>query len=102
MARPSPGAGTAVKRLSIGASLAQQCDRPLTELVAIAADDNDITPAKVGGPIDDIVHLPAKRAGDQSRIGSKILIRSHINDRRRLFGADEASKLVDRYHIDCR
>src|SRR3546814_2612669 len=54
----------------------------LAQLLALLADHNRRASGELGGPVRDSAELTPHRAGNPTRVGSKILVGSDIDDDR--------------------
>src|SRR3546814_17851892 len=74
----------------------------LAQLLALLADHNRRASGELGGPVRDSAELTPHRAGNPTRVGSKILVGSDIDDDRASRRADQAHKLVEGNRVVCR
>ena len=72
----------------------------LAELAAVVTDHDDRSAAKLRRPIVYGIVGAANRAGDEPRIGRKIIVGPHVYERRTFWSADEACKLFRSDAVD--
>src|SRR5438445_259894 len=75
----------------------QPCRGALGELLAAQADDNGRRAGEFLAPIVSLLVVTSNSAGNQPRVGGKILVGAHVDLRRGLRRADQACKLIWRY-----
>ena len=88
-----PGLESAFQRLGLDSGVAQPGDT-LTEFAALLASDNGVSDAGVfGGPGRDGAEIAANGARKHPGIGRVVGVGTHVDERRRVGQADEASEL---------
>ena len=90
--RLRPGEEPAFEHVGLAAGVAKPGGDALAELLALLADDDCAARrASSGAHAATRGKGPADRAGDEPRIGGKVLVGADIDDRRTLRRADEAA-----------
>ena len=64
------------------------------QLLAAQTDDDGRLPGELIAPVGGVLVAASDRAGDQPRIGGKVLVGAHVDQDRRLGRADQASKFI--------
>ncbi len=82
----------ALKRLGRDAALTEPGGGTFAELLTLLANHDDGLTGQARRPVVNIAVRPPRRAGDQAWIGGKVIVNAHVDESRRLGGADEPGK----------